>query len=187
MNEIDEIEPYRNAARDYLKARKKFLDIANEIKEADVEKKKNWLWGNDNIIGRIGEFIVYQYLTDLGVIIEERKNQSQKGWDFKCFRADMTEFYVSVKTITSENKIGNTSHITYPNNIEKGEELIPWNELIVVILNKELKIEKIGHITREIFKDRNKSKNPTANKSWFNEKGLFKEYVIKGDKLNNYL
>ena len=47
----------KEICRNYLKARSEFLELANtdEI-----------LKGNDNIIGRIGEFIAFQFLEEKG-------------------------------------------------------------------------------------------------------------------------
>ena len=46
----------KDICRDYLKARQNFLRIANE---------DEILKGNDNIIGRIGEFIAFQFLEQM--------------------------------------------------------------------------------------------------------------------------
>ena len=173
---MEQVKQCKDAASDYLKARDKFIFIANN--------NKYWLGGNDNIIGRIGEFIALQYLIDERRNPKRAENMSQKAWDFECDENGETK--ISVKTITDENKKGTSSHITYTESLNE-EDIIPWNELIVIILSKELKVEKIGHITREIFIERNKNKNPVANRRWFNENGLFKEFVIKGDKVNHYL
>lgn len=79
----------RETSKRYLEARKHFLKIANATSE---------LSGNDNIAGRIGEFIAYQYLKDR--IPRKNENRSQKGYDIIC--DENTK--VSVKTITDENE-----------------------------------------------------------------------------------
>lgn len=194
MEQIENLIELRKAANKYLQARNEFIEVAKKNKE---------LWGNDNIIGRIGEFVVLQYLRELDIKTENRENQSQKGWDFKCQRTDENginkEFLVSVKTITHENNKGNTSHVTYP--IKKGngevEMSIPWNELIVVVLeednNKKVFVEKIGIITKEELEDQNKQrkiegKNQISyiTRKMLDDVNIFKK-VIKDRNELNYL
>ncbi|MEZ4991878.1 MAG: hypothetical protein R2824_15765 [Saprospiraceae bacterium] len=65
-----EIQKLKNTAKEYLIARKKFLDIANDTIE---------LSGNDNIIGRIGEFIAYQLLKSQGRCPTKIRMQEERG------------------------------------------------------------------------------------------------------------
>jgi hypothetical protein len=138
----------------YLKARQEFLNVANEDEV---------LQGNDNIIGRIGEAIAHSFLE-----YQERKpivvkNQSNPGFDIIC-EADGAK--ISVKMITSENKTGSTSKIRHK-----------WTELIGIELDQDLKVKRLGIITRENFKIEQKRRGrvsePNFSRAMLKENGVF--------------
>lgn len=145
---------------EYLKARKKFREVADQDEV---------LRGNDNIIGRIGEAIAHSFLTCLKRNPEVIENQTEEGYDILC-NNDKTQ-RISVKTITSENKSGGTTRI---NN--------KYDELICIYINDNLKVEKLGHITKNEFLNGYSNskiysaKNPYFRKSMLDDNGLIAQY-----------
>ncbi len=157
-------------AVDYLLARHKFL--------AETEKEE-LLSGNDNIVGRIGEFIAVSFLTRQGRQVKKNKNKVEKGYDLET--DDKAQ--VSVKLITAENKSGRTTRVKNP-----------WTEFILVTLNDKYKVDRIGHITKsemrravkEMFV---KSEEPMTDRRMTNENGLFDKYgrLLKDKEVSDYL
>ena len=138
---------------EYLKARRAFLDTANDD---DV------LHGNDNIIGRIGEALAHSFLEQRGRQPTVVKHQSNPGYDILCEH----NIKVSVKMITSENKRGSSSKIHHE-----------WDELIGIELDEDLKIKSLGIITRIAFEKEQqinkRSLTPNFSRAMFNENGVF--------------
>lgn len=164
-------ERLKKLVRDYLVARKKFRNAADKVPV---------LRGNDNIIGRIGEFIAVQFLEHRlnRKVVSKNENTVQKGYDIE---ADGKR--VSVKIITSENESGRTTPIKDP-----------WDELIIIELGETSKVNRIGFITRNKFvkaikENLLKNPNPIATRSMFNERRLFKRYgeIFTGKDVNDYL
>jgi hypothetical protein len=164
-----EFESLKQQIRSYLHFRNKLIQLF---------KNFDFLNGNDNLIGRIGEFIVYQHLLeDKRHPIQARLNQ--KGFDFLCDE----KIRVSVKTITHENKSGRTTKINEN-----------WDELILIHLNEKFKVEQIGVITKIEFnkalkENQIRSKTPTASISMLNNNGLIGIYgkILNSKKINKYL
>lgn len=145
----------RKASRDYLQARERFLSFANGTEA---------LSGNDNIMGRIGEFIAWQFLIDR----HPRKptDISNPGFDLIC--DDHTR--ISVKMITHENHTGRTSRIKEP-----------WEELIVIELGEGAEILRLGHLTKAQFNQARRahpswSETPYTSRSMLGRKGLIGRY-----------
>jgi len=164
-------EEIKKLSRDYLIARKKFRDTADSIPEID---------GNDNIVGRIGEFIALQFLkyTLKKKLVFRNKNMVQAGYDIM---ADNKK--VSVKIITAENKKGRTTPIKEP-----------WDELIIIELGDNSKISKIGFITKKQFKKSLTDNfltniNPIASRSMLKNNKLFDIYgnIYNGKSVEKYL
>lgn len=107
----------KKVCKNYLKARREFLDISNQ---------QNELFGNDNIVGRIGEFIAIQFLRNYSRVPIKNLNKTQKGYDLLCNNKK-----ISVKTITCENLTKRTTRIKDP-----------WDELVLIEL-KEGKLKKL--------------------------------------------
>jgi hypothetical protein len=154
-----QIEELRKTAKSYLLARKKFLDVANETAE---------LSGNDNIIGRIGEFIAYQLLENQNRSPIKNGSKSEPGYDLTCDSGTR----VSVKTITHENETQRTTRIKEP-----------WDELILIELNDSATIERIGILKKSEFKiarteNTRFSLEPYCKLSMLNPKGLIGMYGI---------
>ena len=86
------------ASNDYLAARKAFATVADS---------NDWLKGNDNYIGRIGEMVAMRYLQQhCGLQLKDIKerNKSRKSVDLKA-----GDTWWSVKCVTDESKTGRTS------------------------------------------------------------------------------
>ncbi|MFC5194806.1 hypothetical protein ACFPH8_05645 [Bizionia hallyeonensis] len=153
----------------YLKARKAFLEEAN---------KDDVLHGNDNIVGRIGEAIAHSFLEQLGKKPEVVRNQSKAGYDIICL-SDNSK--ISVKMITSENKSGSTSQIKHE-----------WHELIGIELGEDLKVIKLGLITRKNFEleltKRNQRLAPNFSRAMLKETGVFAKAgkIYIGEELAKY-
>ena len=168
---MKDLNKFKTTAKNYLKARQDFLKIA---------EKTDWLFGNDNLVGRIGEFIAFQYLHEHNRLPKRPTSKTEKGFDLIC---DNGKTKISVKTITAENKAGSTTVITEP-----------WDELILILIDDNLKIEKIGILTKEQFINANdsghiKSKKPYARRTMLGPKGLISKFgvILDHKLLNNYL
>jgi hypothetical protein len=168
---MKELAKYKLVAKNYLKARQDFLSVA---------EKTDWLFGNDNLVGRIGEFVAYQYLHEHNRQPVRPISRTEKGFDFLC---DNGKTKISVKSITAENKAGSTTIISEP-----------WDELILITINTKAKVEKLGIITKEQFqnaieKGHIKSKTPYARRSMVGSKGLISKFgeIINEKIINNYL
>ena len=123
-------------ASEYLKARRKFEH------EAEQDAVKNYLGGNDNFIGRIGEFLAMRYLEEFHGLVssearsekdEKKLNESRPAVDLR-----VGEDWWSVKCVTDENDSGKTSPYHAYNHPEKGWI---WPPLIIVRLHYIRKCE----------------------------------------------
>lgn len=162
MNIIEEL---KNISAAYLKARAKFL---KEVELLYDMHNSTELSGNDNIVGRIGEFVAYQYLVEQGYSPEKPKNtKSNPAFDFICKK---TKEKISVKAITSENNIGRTTRVK-----------MPWDIFILIEIGPNQKISRMGVIKKDGFlraikKYPRRSQEPFASRSMLNSKGLLAEY-----------
>ncbi|MCD4792035.1 MAG: hypothetical protein K8R54_02290 [Bacteroidales bacterium] len=156
----------QSVIKKYVTARKGFLNYA---------KNEDSLSGSDNIIGRIGEYIAFEYLN-----LQNRNPikavLNRAGYDIVCDNKDKIE--VSVKLISNENKKGRTTKI--------GES---WNELIVILLDENYEIQKLGHISKKEFDsgiNNNDFKGAYvyASRTMVNEDGIITKYgnVIESRK-----
>ena len=117
-------------ASEYLKARRQFEH------EAEQDAVRKYLGGNDNFIGRIGEFLAMRYLEEFHGLIpsqarrepdEDKTNESRPAVDLR-----IGEEWWSVKCVTDESASGKTSpyHASY--HPDKGWM---WPPLIIVRLH----------------------------------------------------
>ena len=157
-------------AKKYLSARKDFLSA---IRQDHPE-----LGGNDNIVGRIGEFIALQFLTNKNRTVTKCKSATNKGYDILCSAGRQ----ISVKTITGESKTGRTTKLKQP-----------WQELVMIYIGKDYEVEKIGHIHIEDFNVAVTQKfiklNAIADKKYLLEGGLFSKFgkLYSGEAVKNFL
>lgn len=155
---------------DYLNARSAFR------KAADSDAV---LQGNDNIIGRIGEAIAHSYLEQLGRNPKVEEDQTNKGFDITC--GDKSK--VSVKLISSENNSGGTTKID-PD----------YDELILIKLDANHKVERLGHIVKKDFLQGYrvsaiyKAKDPYFRESMLDDFGLISKYgiLLTGIEIERY-
>ena len=108
------------ASTDFLAARKAFAIVADS---------NDWLKGNDNYIGRIGEMVAMRYLQQHhGLQLKDIKerNKSRKSVDLKA-----GDTWWSVKCVTDESKTGRTSpYHTFQQEDQLGKWV--WPPLIIV-------------------------------------------------------
>jgi hypothetical protein len=153
-----------SAIRDYLKARGDLLGVSRQYPEE--------LGGNDNIIGRIGEYLAIKYLRAKGRIPRKTKRRAQKGYDLVDGKRR-----ISVKLLTDENQA------------QRGERLRePWDELLLISLDTKTLTYRVGHIQKKQFararrKNRTWSKRPVVKKSMLGGKGLIGRYGTVTDML----
>lgn len=117
-------------ASDYLKARRTFEQ------EAELDGVQEYLGGNDNFIGRIGEFLAMRYLEEFHGLVasearrekdETKTNESRPAVDLR-----VGEEWWSVKCVTDESKSGKTSPYHAYEHLEKGWI---WPPLVIVKLH----------------------------------------------------
>ena len=89
--------------------------------------------GNDNIIGRIGEFVALRFLEHLGQHPVKVEGSSNPGYDL----IEGT-LQTQVKVMTEENQKGRNVRLTEP-----------WNQLVLIELGEHYKPRRIGLLTRE--------------------------------------
>lgn len=116
----DEIQ---SVIESYLQARKRLLELGREVPER--------IGGNDNIIGRIGEFIGLRFLESLGHRPQKAEGASNPGYDL--IEGDCL---TQVKAITHENQRGRSVRLT-PG----------WTQLLLIELGEHYQPERIGCIT----------------------------------------
>jgi hypothetical protein len=167
---MEKYDDLKKLAVNYLNARHIFISESSKFEE---------LKGNDNLIGRIGELIALEFLHRQGRSATKNINLVEKGYDILTSDNQM----ISVKLITAENKKGRTTRIKKP-----------WTEIILITLNSNYKVDRIGHITENDF---NKAINekfindiePYADRRLLMDNGLFEMYgnVEKGNDVIDYL
>ena len=141
----------------YLQARKAILELG--------EKYPQRIGGNDNIIGRIGEFIALRFLEGLGQKPLKILQSSNPGYDL--LEGDNQ---TQVKVITSENKNGKNVRL------EK-----PWTQFLLIELSEHYKPNRIGLLTEAEHKtalDKNPgwSETPIVKLTMLGPKGLIGKY-----------
>lgn len=150
----------------YLQARHELLLLG--------EAYPDRIGGNDNIIGRIGEFIALRFLESLEQNPMKMEGVSNQGYDFID-----GNIQTQVKVITDENKMGRNVRLVEP-----------WTQLVVVELGESYKPNRIGVLDKSQFQ-RARSENstwsatPYVKRSMLGKKGLVGKYgrVYKDDEL----
>lgn len=147
-----------NAISYYLKARKYFLETAIRYPQE--------LRGNDNIIGRIGEYRAIEYLQGRNMTPRKVASKSQQGYDIIC----NVNTKVSVKVITCENTTGRTVRLTDP-----------WDHFLLIEFDDNYEVNRVGYLTRDGFNkalnDNPKlSKKPYVKITMLGPKGLIGRY-----------
>jgi len=107
----------------YLRARQAILKLGREV--------PGRIGGNDNIIGRIGEFIGLRFLEALGQEPIMMEGSSNPGFDL-----EEGNLRTQVKAITHENKRGRSVRLT-PG----------WTQFVLMELGEHYTPERIGLLT----------------------------------------
>ena len=115
-----------SAIKKYITGRKEFFYLRDNVYTECLRE-------NDNIIGIIGEYYVILYLESIGKKPKKAGYRSQKGYDLLCFKQK-----IFVKVILTENQRQRASRLT-------GE----WDELILILLDKNYRIFRVGTMTKE--------------------------------------
>jgi hypothetical protein len=141
----------------YLHARKNILELGRSHPER--------IGGNDNIIGRIGEFIALRFLESLGQKPEKILHSSNPGYDLV-----ENNIQTQVKVITSENEKGKTVRLKKP-----------WNQFVLIELGEHYKPERIGVLTEAqhqtaLSENEGWSQTPVTKLSMLGPKGLIGRY-----------
>ena len=115
----------KQAIEAYLQARKRILALGRDVPER--------IGGNDNIIGRIGEFLGLRFLEALGQRPEKVEGASNPGYDL--VEGDCR---TQVKAITHENQRGRSVRLT-PG----------WTQFLLIELGEHYTPDRIGLLTLE--------------------------------------
>ncbi|EWH03239.1 hypothetical protein [Halomonas sp. BC04] len=150
-------EEVQAAIENYLQARKRILTLGREVPER--------FGGNDNIIGRIGEFIGLRFLESLGQRPEKVPGTSNPGYDL-----EEGSCRTQVKAITQENKHGRSVRLT-PD----------WTQFLLIELGEHYVPTRIGLLTLEqqqqaIVDGFAKTPTPVVSLTMLGTKGLFSRY-----------
>lgn len=154
----------------YLEARSRLLDLGHRYPER--------IGGNDNLIGRIGEFLALRFLEAQGRRPTKIEHASNPGYDLVD-----GDTKIQVKVITAENKLGRNVRLRPP-----------WDELLLIQLDENYQAVRIGSLSRERHErariDHPKwSATPYVKLTMLGEKGLIGRYgrVYGTDELSSLL
>lgn len=156
MNRDTEID---HAITDYIKARKRIIQLG--------ERYPDHIGGNDNIIGRIGEYYAIRFLERKGHSPAKGPNTSNKGYDLIDTK---TKIRTQVKVITTENRAGRTVRVREP-----------WDQLLLITLDENYGVDRIGLLTKGQFKQARKEcpgwvAEPFVKLTMLGPKGLIGKY-----------
>ena len=147
----------KTAIKDYVRARRKLIALG--------ENHPTLIGGNDNIIGRIGEYIAICYLEELGQKPRKVGSKSNKGFDLSEGRR-----LTQVKVITQENKNGRNVRLKKP-----------WTQFVLIELGDDYEPTAIGLLTakqhnKALREHSNWSKEPIVKRSMLGDSGLLGAY-----------
>jgi hypothetical protein len=137
----------------YLQARHELLELGR--------KHPGRIGGNDNIIGRIGEFIALRFLERLGQKPIKVKGSSNPAYDLV-----ENETRTQVKVITEENQKGRNVRLVEP-----------WTQFVLIDLGQHYRPVRIGLVTKEqhhraCSENAGWSSTPIVKRSMLGPKGL---------------
>jgi hypothetical protein len=143
----------------YIRARRNLIVLGQEHPEL--------IGGNDNIIGRIGEYYAIKFLKRRGQLPIKALHSSTRGYDLKDTRSRVR---TQVKVISTENKSGRTVRLTEP-----------WDQLVLILLGDSYRPLKIGLLTKKQFvtarrEHSNLSRNPYVKKTMLGINGIIGKY-----------
>jgi hypothetical protein len=141
-----------------------YLQVRHELLLLGQEHPAR-IGGNDNIIGRIGEFIALRFLESLGQRPTKVEGSSNPGYDL----IEGT-LQTQVKVMTEENQRGRNVRLTEP-----------WNQLVLIELGEHYKPKRIGLLTRaqhlqSCQENKTWSSTPYVKRTMLGPKGLIGRY-----------
>ena len=147
----------KQAIEAYLQARKRILALGRDVPER--------IGGNDNIIGRIGEFLGLRFLEALGQRPEKVEGASNPGYDL--VEGDCR---TQVKAITHENQRGRSVRL-----------MLGWTQFLLMELGEHYTPDRIGLLTLEqqqLALDAGfaKTETPVVSLTMLGAKGLIGSY-----------
>lgn len=144
------------AIEKYLQARHEILELGRE--------HPGRIGGNDNIIGRIGEFIALRFLERLCQRPVKVLSSSNPGYDL--IEEDRK---TQVKVITEENTRGRTVRLKED-----------WDQLLLIELGEHYRPIRIGLLTkdqhRQAISENGWSGIPVVSRTMLQPKGLIGKY-----------
>ena len=161
MNATQAIDAEIQGAIDaYLKARAALRVIG--------EKYPERIGGNDNLIGRIGEFMALRYFEGQGRSPKKvggGHSSTNPGFDL-----EEGDARIQVKAITHENKRGSSTRLK-----------APWTEFLLIELGSDYRQSRIGYLRAEDHararaENANVSESPVVRRSMLETKGLIGRY-----------
>ncbi len=147
----------QDAIEEYLQARSNILAVGRKYPDR--------FGGNDNIIGRIGEFLALRFLESIGQHPSMIGHSSNPGYDLI-----EGNIQTQVKVITSENKKGRNVRLKKP-----------WNQFLLIELGNQYKPESFGLLTeaqhfQAIEDNPTWSQTPIVKLTMLGPKGLLGKY-----------
>ena len=139
------------------KAIKTYIDSRKDLIQVG-EKYPEYIGGNDNMIGRIGEYYALKILIGEGQNPQKIKESNNKGYDFIDQKTNKN---TQVKVITGENKNGKTVRLKKP-----------WDQFILIQLNELYQPVRIGIINEKQFKKAQKELKTTQLRKFFSQAKL---------------
>jgi hypothetical protein len=150
----------------YLQARHELIVLAR--------KHPGRIGGNDNIIGRIGEFIALRFLERRGQRPLKISGSSNRGYDLV-----ENNTRTQVKVITEENRRGRSVRLVEP-----------WTQLLLIELGKHYRPIRIGVLTKRqhqqaCSENAGWSLKPIVRRSMLGPRGLISRYgcVYQGEDI----
>ncbi len=149
----------QKAISQYVSVRRELISIG--------QRYPHLIGGNDNMIGRIGEFYAIETLQTMGQSPIKEANSSRKGFDL---RDKITRIRTQVKVISSENKLGRSVRLVEP-----------WDQLVLLVLDSTYKPSKVGILNKPDFNRARRmfpsiSKRPFVKITMLGKKGLIGKF-----------
>lgn len=147
----------KRAIRLYLQGRHELLQLGKLYPER--------IGGNDNIIGRIGEFTALRFLEGQGQRPRKHSKSSNPGYDLRQGRR-----WTQVKVITEENQNGRNVRLKKP-----------WTQFVLVELGADYECARIGLLTarqhrKALLENKGWSPSPIVKRTMLSENGLIGRY-----------